>query len=73
VPWQTGKMISDARQKERVRKLDFIATLLNLKASKPELPSEFADVFDKQKYEESQRYTQANSKFHIISSVFSSL
>ena len=52
-------------------KLDFIATLLNLKALKPELPSEFSDVFDEQKYEKSQRYTQANSKFHIFSSVFS--
>lgn len=52
-------------------KLDFISTLLNLKALKPELPSEFADVFDKEKYEESQRYTQAKSKFHIASSVFS--
>ena len=49
-------------------KLDFIATLLNLKALRPELPAEFSDVFDKEKYEKSQRYTQANSKFHIFSS-----
>jgi len=48
-------------------KLDFIATLLNLKALKPELPKEFSDVFDEEKYEKSQRYTQANSKFHIFS------
>ena len=52
-------------------KLDFIATLLNLKALRPELPSEFADVFDEKKYEESQRYTQANSQFHIVSSICS--
>jgi len=52
-------------------KLDFIATLLNLKASSPELPKEFSDVFDEKKYQDSIRYTQANSKFHIISSVFS--
>ena len=51
--------------------LDLIATLLNLKVSRPELPEEFADVFDEQKYQESQRYTQANSKFHIASSIFS--
>ena len=51
-------------------KLDFIATLLNLKASSPELPAEFSDVFDKKKYEESQQYMQANSKFDIVSSIF---
>lgn len=52
-------------------KLDFIATLLNLKNLKPELPSEFADVFDKEKYEKSQNYTKANSQFHVVSSVLS--
>ena len=52
-------------------KIDFIATLLNLKNLQEELPSEFSDVFDKEKYEKSQRYTQANSQFHVISSVFS--
>lgn len=51
-------------------KLDFIATLLNLKNLKPELPDEFKDVFNQEKYEKSQRYTQENSKFHIASSVF---
>lgn len=52
-------------------KLDFIVTLLNLKNLKEELPKEFSDVFNKEKYEKSQRYTQANSQFHIVSSVFS--
>ena len=52
-------------------KVDFIATLLNLKALKPELPKEFSDVFDDAKYKQSQLYTQENSKFHVVSSVFS--
>ena len=52
-------------------KLDFTATLLNLKNLKPELPSEFADIFNKEKYEKSQHYTRANSQFHVVSSVFS--
>lgn len=51
--------------------LDFIATLLNLKNIKGELPEEFSDVFNQEKYEKSQRYTVANSRFHIISSVIS--
>lgn len=51
--------------------LDFIATLLNLGSLKPELPEEFADVFDSEKYSKSQEYTRANSKFSIISSIAS--
>ncbi len=51
--------------------LDFIATLLNLKALKPELPEEFADVFDAEKYAKSQEYTRVSEKFHIIESIFS--
>jgi len=38
-------------------KLDFISSLLNLKALQPKLPEEFEDVFDAEKYAKSQRYT----------------
>lgn len=52
-------------------KLDFIATLLNLKALEPKLPQEFADVFDADKYEKSQNYTRATERFGIYESIFS--
>lgn len=52
-------------------KLDFIATLLNLKALDPKLPEEFADVFDADKYAKSQNYTRVTEKFGIIESIFS--
>lgn len=51
--------------------LDFIATLLNLGSLKPEPPEELADVFDAEKYAESQNYTRANARFGIIESVVS--
>lgn len=50
-------------------KLDFVATLLTLKNLKPELPEEFADVWDEEKYAKSQAYERAGSKFSIISSI----
>jgi STE24 endopeptidase len=52
-------------------KLDFIATLLNLKALSPELPREFADVFDAERYAQSQAYTRESARFEIIHSTFS--
>lgn len=52
-------------------KLDFIATILNLKALSPDLPGEFADVFDAERYARSQAYTRDSARFEIIHSVFS--
>lgn len=52
-------------------KLDFIATLLNVKALDPQLPREFNDVFDEEKYSTSQHYTRATEKFSIYQSIFS--
>lgn len=52
-------------------KLDFIATLLNLKALSPDLPKEFADVFDAERYSKSQAYTRESARFEIIHSIFS--
>jgi len=51
--------------------LDFISSLLNLKALQPELPEKFNDVFDQKKYEKSQRYTAETEKFGIIESIMS--
>ncbi|MFT4548992.1 MAG: STE24 endopeptidase [Verrucomicrobiales bacterium] len=50
--------------------LDLFAELLNLKALKPELPKEFADSFDAEKYEQSQEYTRDGTRFHVISATF---
>jgi STE24 endopeptidase len=52
-------------------KLDFIATLLNLRALSPDLPGEFADVFDAERYAKSQAYTRESARFEIIHSIFS--
>lgn len=52
-------------------KLDFIASLLNLKALQPNLPSEFEDVFDQERYQKSQRYTCENERISIIEGVIS--
>ena len=51
--------------------LDLFAELLNLKALKPELPEEFADTFDAEKYEQSQEYTRDGTRFHVVSATFS--
>ncbi len=52
-------------------KVEFIATMLNLKALDPKLPEEFKDVFDAEKYEKSQNYTRVTERFGIIESIFS--
>ncbi|WP_367873365.1 M48 family metallopeptidase [Luteolibacter sp. Populi] len=52
-------------------KLDFIATILNLKALSPDLPKEFADVFDGERYAQSQAYTRESARFEIIHSTAS--
>ena len=51
--------------------LDFIATLLTLGSLKPELPEEFIDIYNPEKYSESQEYTRATSRFGILSSIAS--
>ena len=51
----------------------FIVRTLNLKALDPNLPKEFEDTFDNDKYLKSQEYTKTNSKFAYITSTFSLL
>ena len=52
-------------------KLDLIATLLNIKVLDPNIPEEFTDIFDAEKYEKSQNYTRVTEKFGIFESIFS--
>ena len=51
--------------------LSFIVRTLNIQALDPNLPEEFSDTFDKDKYLKSQKYTKTNSKFSYITSTFS--
>ncbi|MEM0896417.1 MAG: M48 family metallopeptidase [Verrucomicrobiota bacterium] len=50
--------------------LDTIAESLNLKALRPELPDQFKDVFDQEKYAKSQNYTRETTRFGILESTF---
>ena len=53
--------------------LSFIVRALNLKALSPQIPDEFEDIIDKERYEKSQSYTLENSKFSYITSTFTLL
>ena len=46
------------------------AEILNLGALRPEVPASFADVYDAEAYEKSQRYTRANTRFGWGSRLF---
>lgn len=51
--------------------LDFISSLLNLKALDPSLPKEFQGVYDEDKYAKSQEYTRVSERYGIITSTYS--
>ncbi|MGE9269757.1 MAG: M48 family metallopeptidase [Verrucomicrobiales bacterium] len=51
--------------------LDFIVTLLNLKAQSPTPPVELEGVFDHDRFAKSQAYTRASSRFDILESLVS--
>lgn len=46
--------------------LEGIVSLLNLRSLDPQLPQEFADVFDNKKYADSQEYTKATTRFGLL-------
>ncbi len=48
--------------------LNRVADLLNLRALRPELPEEFRDVYDAEKYRRSQEYTRARTRFGFVPS-----
>ena len=50
--------------------LDLVSEWLNLKALKPELPKEFGDVFDSDKYLQSQSYTRTTTRFGFLASTY---
>ena len=51
--------------------LNLVADLYNIKSLDTELPEEFEEVYDQETYRQSQEYTQANTRFGIVSSSFS--
>jgi STE24 endopeptidase len=51
--------------------LNLVSNLLNLKSLGAELPEEFRDVYDRDKYEKSQEYTRVHTRFGFIISTFS--
>jgi STE24 endopeptidase len=53
--------------------LSLIVEALNLNALNRNLPEEFSDTFEKDKYIKSQEYTRTNTKFSFITSSFSLL
>ena len=46
--------------------LNTTISLLNLKALSPDLPEEFADTYDHEKYRQSQAYTRAQTVFSLV-------
>ncbi len=50
--------------------LNLFADLLNLKALRPELPTEFEDVYDAERYQRSQEYTRARTRFGFVPATF---
>ena len=51
--------------------LSILVKILTLKSLNPNLPDEFSDLFDKDKYIKSQDYTKTNINFSFITSTFS--
>jgi len=51
--------------------LDFVASILNIKALDPKLPEEFKGVYDEEKYAKSQQYTRVSERYGIITSIYS--
>jgi STE24 endopeptidase len=46
--------------------LDSLAKLLNLKSLETQVPSEFSDVYDENRYRRSQEYTRTNTWFELV-------
>ena len=53
-----------------VEVVNWAARLLNLRALTPELPAEFAEVYEVEAYRRSQEYTRVNTRFHFVESLF---
>jgi STE24 endopeptidase len=50
--------------------VDSLVSIVNLRALSPELPKEFGDYFDEEKYRSSQDYTRATTKLALLENSF---
>jgi STE24 endopeptidase len=50
--------------------LDLAADILNLKALRPDLPDEFKDVYDGERYRQSQVYERVTTRFGFVTAAF---
>ena len=50
--------------------VDLISQWLNLRSLDPSVPPSFADVYEPQKYAQSQEYTKVTTRFHLVESAF---
>lgn len=46
--------------------LEVVVSLLNIQSLHPDLPDEFADVFDNEQYAKSQNYTRSTTRFGLL-------
>ncbi len=46
--------------------LDTVVSLLNIRALSPELPAEFSDIYDRDKYQQAQNYTKVKTRFSLV-------
>ncbi|WPD24844.1 MAG: M48 family metallopeptidase [Candidatus Electrothrix scaldis] len=46
--------------------LDLVVSFLEIRSLQPELPAEFKDVYDEEKYRKSQEYTRVTARFSLI-------
>ena len=53
--------------------LEVIVECLNLKAVQPDLPDEFKDVYDEEKYAKSQTYLGDTTRFGLFSATLSTI
>lgn len=53
--------------------LEVLIETLNLKRISNEIPADFKDLYDQEKYKKSQDYLRTNTKFGLIQSTFSTL
>lgn len=50
--------------------LDIVTNLLNLRALREDLPRQFRDVYDREKYRKSQAYTRVRTRFGLLTATF---
>ncbi len=50
--------------------LNLLVSILEVRSLAPELPAEFSDVYDREKYEQSQQYSRTTTRFSIIQDSF---